>query len=215
MSSDFLDDPISVAYFDWQKEFERAKQKAKDLGIITCDNDIYEPVWGKYNYLVSRLDILRKSRYNKPHGNRGKDKMTKATTLYHGSRTLFPVGFILTPQPNGYVHQEIELEKVVEQHRPADRISRFESVFMVDDPELIDAAGGYEDHIYIVEPIGPIEKSDLAWYTEASTFDPEHESGKEQARLCCLNYWNTIQYPEEENSLWEYRARSARIIGIH
>ena len=138
-------------------------------------------------------------------------KISQQLSLYHGSKQSFPIDFILQPQKTGYVYEELEIENIVEKYRPPSKISRFESVFMVDNPNLIDSAGGYEDNIYTVEPIGQVDKSDLSWYTELSIYDDFNEN---QQRELSLNYWNGIQYKNPANSLWEYRARQAKIIKI-
>ena len=133
--------------------------------------------------------------------------------LYHGSRKKFPDGFILTPQSDGYVTQQRDFEVVFEKYRPENILSRFESVFMVDDYSMIDYAGGYDDHIYLVEPVGQIYKSDLAWYTEFESFWlGENPEDGDMERTCATSYWNGVPYKNPENSLWEYRARSAKIV---
>ena len=138
--------------------------------------------------------------------------LIKAQKLfYHGSPLHFPIGFILKPQNTGYVHDEKEIEDIVERYRPPDKISRFQAVFMVDNPELIDYAGGYEDFMYIVEPIGQIDKSDLSWYTDVSVYlDASPEEQKEWS----FNYWNGVPYKNPANSLWEYRAREAEVVKL-
>ncbi|MFA5314220.1 MAG: hypothetical protein WC375_13040 [Methanomassiliicoccales archaeon] len=121
----------------------------------------------------------------------------------------FPNNTLLTPQPYGYVSQERDIEDIVELYRPSNKINRAESVFMVDNPDLIDFAGGYEDYVYQVMPIGQVDKSDLSWYSEVSIYlDATEEEQAEWSR----NYWNSVPYKNPSNSLWEYRARSAKIV---
>lgn len=132
-------------------------------------------------------------------------------TLYHGSRSSFPVGFILTPQNDGYVYQERLTTDIVEKYRPPEKISRYDAVYMVDDPSLVDSAGGYDDYIYLVEPIGQVDKSDLSWYSEVEMYlDATPEEQKEWS----LNYWNGVSYKNPVNSMWEYRAKQAKIVDI-
>lgn len=97
----------------------------------------------------------------------------------------------------------------MESYRPVNKISRFESVFMVNDPSLVEYAGGYEDFIYEVEPIGQVDRSDLSWYSEIEIYnDPE------EREECAKNYWNGIPFTNPANRLWEYRAKEAKIIGM-
>ena len=58
--------------------------------------------------------------------------------LYHGSKKIFPVGFVLEPQSDGYVQQEPEtksIEAYIEKYRPKHMIARSQAVFMC--PTLI------------------------------------------------------------------------------
>ncbi len=135
---------------------------------------------------------------------------------YHGSQSEFPVGFVLTPQPDGYAMLPdegiAEVEAILEQYRPTGKIARRDAVYMVRDPDEIDSAGGYIDFVYTVIPIGDVEVSDMGWYSELSVyyFDmPEDE----QQRLA-EGYWSGRSFPRDRGSLFEYRARSAEIVDV-
>jgi len=134
--------------------------------------------------------------------------------LFHGSQKQFPVGFVLKPQLGGYAHLPDEdiarVEEIIERYRPPDKISRREAVFMVADPEEIDSAGGYDDHIYVVEPIGEVEVSDLSWYTELSVYwiDMPEDEGRRLAEA----YWSGEPFRDPARSLFEYRAREAEVV---
>jgi hypothetical protein len=84
---------------------------------------------------------------------------------------------------------------------------------MVANPEEIDYAGGYEDFVHEVVPIGRVERSDMAWYSEVGTYfwDDENDS---EARQAAEAYWAGIPFQTPANSLWEYRARTARIVRL-
>lgn len=104
--------------------------------------------------------------------------MRNNQVFYHGSFKQFRTGQTLVPQKDGYVQISLSdhgFEDLVEQLRPNTSISRLSCVFMSDDPDLIDPAGGSTDVIYRVKPIGEAQKSDLAWYTEA--FEKYTEEG--------------------------------------
>jgi hypothetical protein len=133
--------------------------------------------------------------------------------LFHGSRREFPVGFILSPQSDGYVQdpETKRTEEIVERYRPTGKIARHKAVFLVDDPDLIDSAGGYTDFIYTVEPIGRVERSDLSWYSDIEIYLDTDES--EQQRLA-ENYWSGMPYNEGDHSLFEYRVKSAKIVAV-
>jgi hypothetical protein len=137
--------------------------------------------------------------------------------FFHGSRTHFEVGDVLVPQPCGYVHSAdvSEFERIIESRRPEGRLSRFESVFLVADPGLIDAAGGYNEAVYLVEPVGMPEASDLRWYSDAWC---EYGSGPGgQARLVEMidRYWSGEAYPDHGASCFEYRVPEAVVAHVH
>jgi len=149
----------------------------------------------------------------------GAMRMLAATpTLYHGSVEEFPPGFVLEPQPGGYATLPDEdvagLEAALEAHRPPGLIPRAEAVFMVDDPEMIDAAGGYDDHVYEVEPDGPAEASDMAWYSELSVYwsDMDEKGEHDEIRRLAEGYWSGEPFPDRSRGLLEYRARSATVV---
>jgi 2'-5' RNA ligase/8-oxo-dGTP pyrophosphatase MutT (NUDIX family) len=141
---------------------------------------------------------------------------TAKTVLYHGSRKKFQPGDTLTPQPGGYVtapEPDVELtEDIVELHRPKGALPRKDSVYMVDDPALIDYAGGYEDYVYAVEPIGKVEKNDMDWYSELSTYIWDSIDDPEAARLA-QGYWSG-KAKGGEHTLFEYRARKAKVVKL-
>jgi tRNA uridine 5-carbamoylmethylation protein Kti12 len=138
----------------------------------------------------------------------------KMKAFFHGSSEFIKNNTILKPHADSYVKQVDNdfLEKLMEKYRPESKISRYDAVFMVDNMDLIDDAGGSTDFIYEVSPIGEIERSDLAWYSEVQAVDEEENENliKEYA----LNYWNGVKFHDEESSLWEYRAKSAIVIDL-
>ena len=134
-----------------------------------------------------------------------------AKKFYHGSQNEFPVGFVLLPQTEGYVHQEKHFEDRIEKYRPPNKISRFDAVFMTSNPNNCEPAGGYSDFIYEVVPNGQVDRSDLAWYSEAEIY---LEATENEVKECAINYWNGVPFKNPSNSQWEYRARSATIIRV-
>jgi hypothetical protein len=144
-------------------------------------------------------------------------KATQQLLLYHGSQKKFPIGFTLLPQSDGYAASQNEdianTEQILEAHRPPHCLPRSKSVFLVGDPEEIDFAGGYTDFIYRVEPIGRVEKNDMDWYGQLSCVMWDEEDDPEAVRLA-ENYWNGTPSDHSENSLFEYRAGSAKIVEL-
>lgn len=135
--------------------------------------------------------------------------------FFHGSHQAFPLGYTLRPQKNGYCQatENKSFEALVESLRPADKLSRYKSVFVCADADLIDAAGGYTDCIYEVEVGVVIEGSDLGWYTEAAAyFTGEQDHDLEMAKALIERYWSGEPYKVSEFSCFEYRTPSAKVI---
>ncbi|MCY9866463.1 hypothetical protein OTK49_28390 [Vibrio coralliirubri] len=133
--------------------------------------------------------------------------------LYHGARHFFPCAFELKPQHDGYTHQPESqaLEDFIDLHRPYDKLSRKQSVFLSDDIDLIDPAGGFIDAVYLVEA-DKTEKSDLAWYTHAQIM--LEEGNTELAAQAALNYWSGEPFTDTTQRCPEYRCSTATVIAI-
>jgi tRNA uridine 5-carbamoylmethylation protein Kti12 len=137
----------------------------------------------------------------------------KMKAFFHSSAKYIKNNTILRPHADSYVKQIDNefLEKLMEKYRPSDKLSRYDSVFLVDDMDLLDDAGASTDFIYTVEPIGNIEKSDLAWYTEVQIVD---EDDTELIKEYVENYWNGVPFTDSSASLFEYRVPAAKIIEL-
>lgn len=139
------------------------------------------------------------------------------TKLFHGSRKNFPIGFRLLPQADGYTsYQEVQnIENLFEKYRPENKTSRKSSVFLTDNINNIDGAGGYTDYIYAVEPELTPEASDLAWYSEADSLYDEEETPSKELLNAIAMYWNGTPYHDSSKSNFEYRCKSALITNIN
>jgi hypothetical protein len=136
--------------------------------------------------------------------------------FYHGTYKSYPMGFELKSQRDGYVQQEEhkDFETLIDRLRPEGRISRFESVFLTADPDLIDCAGGYIDVIYEVTPSSNPQRSDLAWYSDAwYEFETENPDMSKINDLI-VKYWSGVPYEKPENSNMEYLVRSAKVARV-
>jgi hypothetical protein len=137
--------------------------------------------------------------------------------LYHGSRKHFPIGFTLAPQADGYVQEQAELsglEQLFESRRPADKTARSRSVFLVADPDLIDAAGGYNDAVYLVNPQSTPEQSDLSWYSEAFVEMDKEPLSMARVLECIDHYWSGEPFPVAERRCPEYRVTQAIVLEL-
>lgn len=140
--------------------------------------------------------------------------------LFHGSRTRFKVGAILKPQREGYVagsgldaiqrEAHHRLEAILERYRPTDAVPRHQAVFLCDNIQDIDNAGGYLDFVYTAEPLGPVTKCNLDWYSELYGLSFDEVDEDDAARLA-THYWEAAPSP---NATYEYLTTSARVIEL-
>lgn len=149
---------------------------------------------------------------------------------FHGSYDSLPVGTILTPGRGssfmrGLNDDIMDSPLILESFRPPEFISRNRAVFMTDNIDDIDNAGGATDHIYLVNPLGKVDRHDLSWMTQidiimsdnsySSSLGIKHSTIEDKEindsiKEAALNYWNSV--PHTDESVWEYLTTSAEII---
>lgn len=149
--------------------------------------------------------------------------------LYHGTRKNFPVGTVLTPQKEGYVHgshmDPLEIkahkfcEQVLEEYRPSSAVPRAQAVFLCDNPSNCELAGGYDDFVYVAEPQGHVTKCNLYWFSMLESFcwqfdDPAEMADHNDLRMMAKNYWKCApnDLGETNRDMVEYLTPSAKII---
>jgi hypothetical protein len=143
-------------------------------------------------------------------------------TYFHGSYDKLPRGTVLSPEHGNFMKtfEDFEMEGhfKLEQFKPAGSLSRNECIFMTDNIDDIDNAGGATDHIYIVNPIGKTEIHDLGWMSEidviiSDSFDNGEQDSPEtleKIKQAALNYWAGV--PFSDDPVWEYLAKQAVIV---
>jgi len=141
---------------------------------------------------------------------------------YHGSYDFLPNGTILTPSMGNFMgtfsQNEMDSHFKLEQFRPSNYLSRNHAIYMCDNPDDIDNAGGANDHIYMVSPQGKVEKHDVNWLSEidfimSEAWDngtQEEQETIDKVQNAALNYWNGV--PHYNESLWEYLVPSAKVM---
>jgi hypothetical protein len=148
---------------------------------------------------------------------------------YHGSKKYFKPGFVLMPQPDGYLTGDdvdpiskqmvLSTEAMLETFRPPSILPRRMSVFMVGSPnrDLILRAGGYADYIYEVEPLSRVFRSNLYWYGEIfkqslDLSERPKQEWPEEIRTMAMNYWSGA--PSGTRYAVEWRTGSARVVRL-
>ena len=135
---------------------------------------------------------------------------------FHGSYTNLPVGFELKGRGNAYEEawSHTDFYAVLEKHRPSHMLPHKNAVFMCDDIEDIDLAGGATDFIFELKPLSSVSKHDLNWSSEISCLISEgYAINSNQVIHAAKNYWEGIAHPNE--SVWEYLTEKAIIIAKH
>lgn len=138
----------------------------------------------------------------------------EAKTFYHGSNDKLRVGIILKPRGDEYEMdwKDTDFYSVLEEFRPPNMLSHKDSVFMCDNPDDIDNAGGGTEWLFTVKPLGPVQRHDLNWGSEISMLLSEDEIDKEALQKAAENYWNGV--PHYNESVWEYLTPEAKIITV-
>ena len=135
--------------------------------------------------------------------------------FYHGSMDELPIGTILIPGEDDYEENWSHnlWFQALEKYRPKEYRPHSWSVFMVGSDNDIDVAGGYTDHVYVVKPIGDVEKHDLNWASELGyLFDKDFDMESDEIKQAALNYWKGV--PHHNEQVWEYLAPKAKIVDI-
>lgn len=136
-------------------------------------------------------------------------------TYYHGSMTELPVDTVLTPRHETYEQdwQNTDFYRPLEKYRPKNMLSHKQSVFMCDNPDDVDLAGGGAKWLFTVEPEGPVQKHDMNWSSEISGLISDGYSiDSDEVRAAAENYWNGK--PHYNESVWEYLTPKARIVKV-
>lgn len=134
--------------------------------------------------------------------------------FYHGSNDELPVGTVLTPRDNYEDNWSgTDFYAALEKYRPANMLGHKDAVFMCDNPDDVDAAGGGTDWLFTVVPQGPIQKHDLNWGSEVSMLIGDgHSIDSPEVKQAAENYWAGV--PHYNESVWEYLTTAAKIIDV-
>ena len=132
---------------------------------------------------------------------------------FHGSNTKLPIGTVLVPNFNYEdVWRDADFYEILEQTRPSHMLAHRDAVFMCDNEDDIDCAGGGTEWLFEVEPLRKVQRHDVNWSSEISCLYSEEEIGEDRLLECCANYWNGVPHPNE--NVWEYLTPKARIISV-
>jgi hypothetical protein len=131
--------------------------------------------------------------------------------FYHGSEIKLPVGTILVPSTDYAVRwYDNNFYQILEKYRPSDKLAHKLSVFMCDNPDDIDAAGGSTDWLFTVKPKGVVQRHDMNWGSKIDCLISDgYSEDSLEVKSAAKNYWDGT--PSENEPLWEYLTPSAEI----
>lgn len=133
--------------------------------------------------------------------------------FFHGSYDELEVGQVLTCRPWLYTEAwgQTPFYQPLHRWKPVGLLRHADSVFMCADDEDIDLAGGAIDFVYVVEPIGPVQRHDLNWSSEISALlDVTDDIEDPRFQRAAEAYWAGEPHPDE--SVWEYLTTEFRIV---
>lgn len=138
---------------------------------------------------------------------------------FHRSTEPLDVGAIL--RPRGLLNNDLEIERMFEDARPARLLSRFNAVFMTADVRSR-LNGVHGNHIYRVAPAGLIGMHDNVWYGEVQKagLKRKHNSpllaGYPEWKPDVLAAFVQRYWSGEPSTApnWEYLASSAEVLNL-
>lgn len=117
--------------------------------------------------------------------------------FYHGSMDYLEVGSVLRPR-HAYAESwsKADFYTVLERYRPKHLLAHAQSVFLCDNPDDVDLAGGGTEWMFEVKPLGSIQRHDLNWSSAISCAVGEG-AAEEALRELAENYWRGVPHPDE------------------
>ena len=137
-----------------------------------------------------------------------------AREFFHGSMTRLPVGTVLTPRTD-YEQDwsNTDFYAALEHYRPAGQLAHRDAVFMCDNEDDVDLAGGGTEWLFTVVPQGKVERHDLNWGSEVSMLISDgYGIDSAEVKRAAENYWAGVPHTDEQ--VWEYLTPSAKIIAV-
>lgn len=131
---------------------------------------------------------------------------------YHGSYEYMPKGTILRGRDDAYESDwsKTSFYAVLERHRPPEMLSHREAVFMCDNSDDLDSAGGGTEWVFTLRAGARVERHDLNWGSAISCAIDE-DADEETLRGLADSYWKGRP---SADPLWEYLTPEAEIVSV-
>jgi len=131
--------------------------------------------------------------------------------FYHGSNNYLPVGTILTGGHSDGTELNQEYQEILIQFKPNNMLHFNNAVYMVDNVEDVGNAIGDPEYLFIVKPLGKVERHDMSWATELEGLLDNPKDNENTIEQYAYNYWNGIP---SSNPVFEYFTTKAEILYI-
>lgn len=137
----------------------------------------------------------------------------RARRYYHGSPIAHAIGTVLSGRGAAYKADWAGsvFYTILEAHRPSDCLAHHDAVFMVDNDDDLDCAGGATDWVLELQPVGPTSRHDMNWSSEICALLSDGLSvTSAEVISCATKYWAGQAHPNE--SVWEYLCKHAHVL---
>lgn len=132
---------------------------------------------------------------------------------FHGSYDAHEAGTVFQGRGSSYEEKwaKTDFYAALERWRPADKIAHRDAVFLVADPDDLDAVGSATDWCLEMEPLGPVSCHDVGWSSTVSLLISDgHKIDSAEVQTAAEAYWSGRPCPGEE--MWEYITTEARVL---
>ena len=91
-------------------------------------------------------------------------------------------------------------------------IAHKDAVFMCDNEDDLNVAGGATEYFFTLKPLGPVEKHSLNWGSDISCLAENIKKNDKIIKIAAQNYWDSV--PHHSEDIWEYLTTSAEILTV-
>jgi hypothetical protein len=140
--------------------------------------------------------------------------------FYRMAQEKRDVGFSFKGTGSKYLGEDIET--LLEENRPADRLSRSEATFVSASQDVSKMGLPYrEGYLHVVEPVGKFEQRDTAWLGELQKRRPVNQTHASLIKDARLGHLSDEEIAEKYNTgeptakpEWEYLTSEAIVLKV-
>lgn len=107
----------------------------------------------------------------------------------------------------------LAVEKLLEDTRPADCLSRDSCVFLAERPEDVTALGMPTQHLYRATPVGKVQRGDVGWWHMIREGLALGREARPPLEDWASQYWMGAECITR-HGVWEYRVEAADVLSV-